>query len=706
MTGPFDALPEFPPHRVHALVVGVETYDTGPDWDLPGAGRDAARIADWLTRCAGLPAANVRLLLSAPAGRHAPAAGAYPAGAPFPVGGAHPAGAPNPADGALPVEAATEANVLRVLFRELPARDGDLLWIYWAGHGFLDGTDRLMLPYTDATEQRTSHLNLGSALRWWRSGSAPPGRFRHQVAIADACRIDERPLSAYTFGTTEYGGATTDPDRHQFVLYASRAAEQARNDAERGAGRFTESLLGKFAGRGLGEVVHGLPGIARAVQADFALSRAAGAGGQHPEFLVDRGWDGSPVLGDRWTAPRPSAEAARLDQQAWNGLGALLAGRRLPDHTYDAYRWAFEVGGCAAPPSRALPSTQLLDIVRDLDQRHGNPARPHLVPAFLRHLAAWSDDRPWARRADSWIDGTVTRTRTPAVPPAPPRPTEGPELHVKLTEDSLAGDRYWVRMWFHEAAAGFRSLWESDRPLPLAEVRDHLTEQLRSLLASPGRTGAPLGRIEFDVPYPLLGEAFESWRLPLGRPGRPARELGDHYEVVLRCPDERVGTSAESWRQKWRWFKVHGGEQSAAVHRVRDQDVCEELGLLLQKESSPVAVLAEVSEPYVDGTLEAVLDAGVPIAVWPRPAARPATTGPATDTTGPATTGAATGSGATDTGTSLACRDVRELPLTVRRRRRWPDGRPLALLWDDPDRIPEQRFAGVTPRADERTSER
>ncbi|MEV0041027.1 caspase family protein, partial [Streptomyces sp. NPDC050804] len=165
------------PRRVFALVVGIESYDVSHHWNLAGAARDAERFAGWLTGPAGVPAGNVRLLLS-PLERTA-------------------------GDGTLTArQLPTREKIERILFKELPALDGDLLWLYWAGHGYLDESHQMLLPYSDATKDFTSHLNLEEALRWWKSSRLPAGRFRRQIAIGDACRVDTRRAAKLACGAS------------------------------------------------------------------------------------------------------------------------------------------------------------------------------------------------------------------------------------------------------------------------------------------------------------------------------------------------------------------------------------------------------------------------------------------------------------------------------------------------------------------------
>jgi hypothetical protein len=238
-------------------------------------------------------------------------------------------------------------------------------------------------------------------------------------------------------------------------------------------------------------------------------------------------------------------------------------------------------------------------------------------------------------------------------------------LHIRLAADTQSDDRFWVRMWIHQAEGAFESLWESNQAMCLDEVRDRLAQEINAMASATDRNHCGVTRIEFDVPYGLLGEEFERWKLPIGRPNRPPRELGHHYEVVLRCLDERVGVAAESWRRKWEWLKTHGGQRAEAVRYLRDEDISTTLDLVLQK--------------------DAVLDAGVPIAVWPRRHAPPSA------------------QGMENTLTNLD--DVRTLPAVVYHDRLTPRRRPLALLWDNPDRIPDNRFAVMAYGVQERRNE-
>ncbi|MEU3920090.1 hypothetical protein [Streptomyces sp. NPDC029004] len=572
----------------------------------------------------------------------------------------------------------TRETVEEILFEDLPERDGDLLWIYWAGHGYVDDSHQLLLPYVDARRRRTLHLNLESALRWWKASGATRGRFSRQIAITDACRVDSRSARGLVFPQTGYGARPPDPKRRQFALYAAHEGEPAKNLADQGAGQFTHTLLRRLNGTTMSASVHQLVDIARSVQADFQDLRTQGLAWQEPQFLIDRDWSGSTIFGDRWADPDTAGPTApRLDQCAWTDLGHLLRGQGIPAHTYDAYRWAFQITGCAAPAHQGLPpGDALTDIAIDLDNRQGRPDMPLTLP-FIRHLAAHTSDKLWAEKADAWVDTTRARMNSVPIPPPPEGHPESVGLHVQITDDEEAHGTHWARMWLYRDG-GFQAVWEADQPLSMDAIRTSLADQLLQR-----RRGEQPRRIEFHVPYELLSEPFECWRLPIGRRCKPI-ELGCSYEVIVRCPDEREGVAGEHWHRKWQWLKSHGGHHPKAVHELSDADICEALDVVLQATEPPVCVLAEVSEQRLMDALAAVLDAGVPIAVWPRHVDGMPQPGQLAATLA-------------DTHQL----DVARLPAVIKTLRTslpgasaagaQPSRPPLALMWDDPDRVPERR---------------
>ncbi|MEU6315572.1 hypothetical protein [Streptomyces sp. NPDC047014] len=673
--------PALGPQRTFALVAGVERYDISHRWNLRGPARDALRFARWLTGPAQVPPGNLRLLLS-------------PLDAPDTLDWSD-----SPAMAALRTACrpATEENVKAALLDELPQCDGDLLWIFWAGHGYLGPRQELMLPCADARPSQIRHLNLDSALRWWRTDLVKQRSFPLQAALVDSCRVDAPRDARWNFGTTDYGGGISVPGRRQFRLYASREGEAAQNDAERGAGRFTEALLHELGGHSVRESVGGLPLAARSIHRAFQELRARGEGWQLPQFVVDRDWDACSFLDEDPSGALLSG-AARLDQRAWDGLGELFAGRELPRGAYDAYAWAFTAAGCTTPVGGGLPGDGLLEVAQDLDERQGGRGGMPLAVPFVRHLAdraAAEGDTRWARRLGEWVAATRERLGLPVLPPPPPPPRTC-VVHVRLEEPPGGEPGFLARIWLRGDRT--EQVWESEgAPVALDSVRRELVRRLAHLGAPPQdgdrygrRTFTAVDRIEFDVPYALLDTGFDQWPVPRGPAGR-ARALGLLHQVVVRCPQERDGSRAE-WHASWRWLHGRGGRHPEAVRVVEEHEVHDGLGMELAEGPAPACVLAHTTAAPHAGLLEAVIEGGIPVAVWRRGGGTPA---PALlDLLAPAGPDGRPDPGALDV-LALPAR-VREMrraaagaaAAAVRACQRPPEEDQLVLLWDDPDDAP------------------
>lgn len=256
MTGPIPA-PAVDPARVHALVVGVETYDAGTGWDLPGPARDAVRFHR-LLRAAGVPEANIRLHL-----------------APLP-----------PYVPEVPYAPADHATLRRVLVRELPADRGDVLWVWWGGHGVLDRSGHLRLFCADATTDDKLGIDLDSALERY-AGDAVPG-FADQLWVVDACETFEEALGfrePLPPDALPVGRRSTA--HRQTVLRAAGRGRAAANDPMRATGLFSDVLLALLTDR---TAVLPAPPDAEelfpAVRTRIAALRDAGRTLQYPEIRL------------------------------------------------------------------------------------------------------------------------------------------------------------------------------------------------------------------------------------------------------------------------------------------------------------------------------------------------------------------------------------------------------------------------------------
>ncbi|MEU3486150.1 effector-associated domain 2-containing protein [Streptomyces massasporeus] len=269
--------PPVDPARVHALIVGIEAYEAGDAWRLPGPARDAVRFRRML-RDAGVPGSQLRLHL-----------------------------APLPSyDPQVPYGRADQATLRRVLVRELSLAEGDVLWVWWGGHGVLDRAGRLRLFCADAGVADKVGIDLDSALARY-SGDAVPG-LREQMWIVDACETFEEDLAFREALPAEALPVGRPGHAHrQTVLRAAGRGRAAANDPVRATGLFSDVLLGLLADRA--DVLPAPPDpeeLFPAVQERIAALRDEGRTLQHPEIRL-QGPDRTETLPPAGppAAPRP-----------------------------------------------------------------------------------------------------------------------------------------------------------------------------------------------------------------------------------------------------------------------------------------------------------------------------------------------------------------------------------------------------------------
>ncbi|KJK39589.1 hypothetical protein UK15_11185 [Streptomyces variegatus] len=287
MSGP---TPPVDPARVHALVVGIEAYEAGDAWRLPGPARDAVRF--WrLLRDAGVPEDQLRLHL-------APLA---------------------PYEPPVPYRSADRATLRRILVRELSRAQGDVLWVWWGGHGVLDRAGRLRLFCADAGVDDKAAIDLDSALARY-TGDAVPG-LREQMWVVDACETFEEDLAFQEALPADALPVGRPGHAHrQTVLRAAGRGRAAANDPVRATGLFSDVLLGLLADRAA--VLPAPPDpeeLFPAVRARIAALRDEGRTLQHPEIRL-QGADRTETLPPAGP-PAPARPLAALQR----AVEALLA---------------------------------------------------------------------------------------------------------------------------------------------------------------------------------------------------------------------------------------------------------------------------------------------------------------------------------------------------------------------------------------------
>jgi Caspase domain len=128
------------PAQTYALVVAIEKYDAGSAWNLDGPVTDALEFCQWLL-ARNVPREHIHLLLS-PLEENVPAI----------------------EESKFEAQPATRSEIDKAL-TTLHDTKGDLLALFWAGHGVVNGEKDRRLFYADATSDNKRNLDLDSLLK-------------------------------------------------------------------------------------------------------------------------------------------------------------------------------------------------------------------------------------------------------------------------------------------------------------------------------------------------------------------------------------------------------------------------------------------------------------------------------------------------------------------------------------------------------------
>jgi hypothetical protein len=221
-----------PPNRVFAIVVGIEEYEGGSQWQLRGPGLDAIRFARWLLVDRKVPATNIQLFANfAPAKPKAPKEREKVLA--------------ELAAKKLTPQEPTQKSLMQVLYgaaKRAPFEKGGLI-VFWSGHGAAsDRTQDRDLFCSDATEEFGHAINVTDLTERWRV-TPQFSKFQEQWVIVDACAQWLSELSVLPFSAPP----PFPPGRvhvvQQSAMYASPAGRLARTEASRASSVFTNALL-------------------------------------------------------------------------------------------------------------------------------------------------------------------------------------------------------------------------------------------------------------------------------------------------------------------------------------------------------------------------------------------------------------------------------------------------------------------------------
>lgn len=218
-------IPDINPEEIYALLVGIEKYHAGPDWNLNGPAKDAINFADWLLERRVKPE-NIHLFVS-PLEQNSDLLQKIP----------------------LTVKPANRENISDIINHLLDKNiAGQLLYVFWGGHGIITKSSetkrRLLFSNSDNNNYRNLDFNsLQEALK----NSGENSGFARQVYLIDACA---NPLYTEHFEITRaeqagerFSSNGDAKNNHQFVLFASPEYEIATNENEAGTGSFSKAVL-------------------------------------------------------------------------------------------------------------------------------------------------------------------------------------------------------------------------------------------------------------------------------------------------------------------------------------------------------------------------------------------------------------------------------------------------------------------------------
>ncbi|MEH2283163.1 MAG: NB-ARC domain-containing protein [Nostoc sp.] len=251
------------PERTFGLIVGIEKYHESA-WNVPGGGPadDALKFAHWL-HLHGVPKENIRLCLSALEENHQL------------IG-----------ECGLTVELATEQNISDIVTNFLSPKSGDLLYIFWAGHGLITPGRERRLLCADANKQNWQNLDLNSLLVLLGSDKF---QIRNHICIIDACAnyVLESKGRPTNLGGKAFLNGQPHKDSQQFVLLATREGEKAEVNSENKTGYFSQAVREAFAAAN-GNFPPNMTKVTEAVKQRFtSLDKK-----QLPTYFYSCSWDG------------------------------------------------------------------------------------------------------------------------------------------------------------------------------------------------------------------------------------------------------------------------------------------------------------------------------------------------------------------------------------------------------------------------------
>jgi vWA-MoxR associated protein C-terminal domain/Caspase domain/Effector-associated domain 2 len=383
-----------------------------------------------------------------------------------------------------------------------------------------------------------------------------------------------------------------------------------------------ERVLGRLQ---RGPDVHTLaPDLARS---DAALVRLVELCGNWPDGIMDL--VGAVRAGDPdapWAAalelavPVGSLRYAQLD-----ALWPLAARVDLwGDHLEQLYRNSLPHDVAAHPAARTTAA--VVFVLADMTRQQGR--FPFPVLEFVERVAAYSGESALAAELRAWVDrvGTELELASAVVDEmrrrvnqlAAPRSSDA-HLQLSLRRSAYAPDTLLVRAWYRSDAMAALSVLEVEVS-STGSAEERLSALLTEMARDP-RYGSDTLGLEFFVERDLLCHRVDEWLVaPAGRTRLPT---GTRYNCVLRSLERaELPEYLHNWSAKWvellKLLDRVAGETLTLLGAQQGADLGAVYLQLIRDGVVGVCLSFAPPDPAdADETvLDAVIDAGLPIAIW------------------------------------------------------------------------------------------
>ena len=247
------------------LAVGIERYDWGESLNLVGAADHATQFGQWAAS-EGVPTGRIRLARS---------------------------WVTAPPDVALvgATRVGTTRDELESAFYELMAEGGDLLLLYWCGHGVTEEGTRRVLLTSNAVENAKRNLPVDEIQRLLTSKTGVG--FAQVVMVIDACANFLEDLNAERSLPRLGFGELTAREVPLFLYLSTDLGQIAEIDPQRRQAAFSTEVLRWLTDHQGGGLPPDLAGLRHDVDKVFTQRAKAGTLRQRPVSVVVRTMEGS-----------------------------------------------------------------------------------------------------------------------------------------------------------------------------------------------------------------------------------------------------------------------------------------------------------------------------------------------------------------------------------------------------------------------------